>query len=59
MAAAGGLFAARSARELATQWLGWLDDDGARIDAGLAARRRLTAGAAALSARRIAELMGG
>jgi 3-deoxy-D-manno-octulosonic-acid transferase len=58
MAAAGGLVAARSARDLATHWLSWMDDDDARVAAGLAARRCLAAGAAAISARRIGEMMG-
>ncbi len=58
MAAAGGLVAVNSARDLAAQWLDWMDDEAARVAAGLAARRCLSAGAAALSARRIAEVMG-
>jgi 3-deoxy-D-manno-octulosonic-acid transferase len=59
MAAAGGLATARAARDLAARWLGWMDDGEARVTAGLAARRCLSAGAAALSAKRIAEVLDG
>jgi 3-deoxy-D-manno-octulosonic-acid transferase len=50
LAAAGGLVAVSTARDLAARWLGWMDDEAARVAAGLAARRCLVAGAAAISA---------
>lgn len=59
LATAGGLVPVRSARQLISQWLTWADHEEARSVAGLAARRCLAEGAAAISARRIAELMDG
>ena len=59
-AAAGGLVTAdRSdpARGIARAWLGWLEEEGARVAAGLAARRSLSEGAADRTADRLTALL--
>ena len=46
-----------AAGALAHQWLTWLEDDQGARDAGLAARRTLTQGAASLSTQRLLDLL--